>query len=239
MADKQRERIVNPDAGNAAAVQPEPRVPEKFSGKSAEDIARSYEELERKLGAQSEKIRQLESANVSLVDAHRQQSAETPNEFDWDDPVSAIERSVEKAMRPYAEMVGKAQEQAFINRLNQEHSGWQDSVQNEEFARFISEDPVRVRLYQQAQQLDYDAANSLLRQFEKESRQEEAAEAAASNALRNEAQLRAASTETGGIGVGDKIIRRQDIIDLKMRNPNRYDAMLPEIKRAYAEGRVR
>jgi len=36
-----------------------------------------------------------------------------------------------------------------------------------------------------------------------------------------------------------KIYRRRDIIELMNRDPKRYEALQPEIMRAYAEGRVK
>ena len=52
--------------------------------------------------------------------------------------------------------------------------------------------------------------------------------------------LRAASVQTGGSGeTPQKFFRRQDILRLMMYDRERYHALEPEIRQAYAEGRVK
>jgi hypothetical protein len=52
--------------------------------------------------------------------------------------------------------------------------------------------------------------------------------------------LKAAGVDTGGTGESSKkIYRRADLIQLKLRDPDRYEQLQPEIMAAYAEGRVR
>jgi hypothetical protein len=52
--------------------------------------------------------------------------------------------------------------------------------------------------------------------------------------------LRAASVDVGGTGESSqKVYRREDIRKLMMSDPDRYEALQPEIMAAYASGRVR
>jgi hypothetical protein len=46
--------------------------------------------------------------------------------------------------------------------------------------------------------------------------------------------------DVGGTGESSqKVYRRADIMNLMMTNPERYEALQPEIMAAYAQGRVR
>ena len=55
-----------------------------------------------------------------------------------------------------------------------------------------------------------------------------------------EQAMKAATVDVGGSGeVSRKVYRRQDLIKLRMTEPERYMAMSDEIMAAYAEGRVK
>ena len=52
--------------------------------------------------------------------------------------------------------------------------------------------------------------------------------------------LKAVAVDTGGTGESSKrVYRRADLIRLRMSDPERYEALEPEIMKAYADGRVR
>jgi hypothetical protein len=52
--------------------------------------------------------------------------------------------------------------------------------------------------------------------------------------------LKAVAVDTGGTGESSKrVYRRTDLIRLRMSDPDRYEALEPEIRAAYADGRVR
>jgi hypothetical protein len=52
--------------------------------------------------------------------------------------------------------------------------------------------------------------------------------------------LKAAAVDVGGSGESSKrVYRSADLIRLKMRDPDRYEALQDEIMLAYAEGRVK
>lgn len=57
---------------------------------------------------------------------------------------------------------------------------------------------------------------------------------------RIQGDLRAAATETGlGTTRGKKVYNRADLINLRIHQPEKYEAMEPEIRKAYEEGRVK
>jgi len=49
----------------------------------------------------------------------------------------------------------------------------------------------------------------------------------------------ASESRSGVSSGGGKIFKRADLINLKMRDPQRYESMQDEIFKAYSEGRVK
>ena len=109
------------------------------------------------------------------------------------------------------------------------------------FQEWIQNSKVRSELYQRADKnFDYDSANELLTLWkERQNMVQETAEIQKDDRKR---QIKAASTGNAR-GSGErpsrKIYRRADIIKLMQTDPNRYQEMAPEIRQAYAEGRVK
>jgi hypothetical protein len=98
-----------------------------------------------------------------------------------------------------------------------------------------------MELYQRADQgYDFDAADELVSTFKERT-------SVARQAVQNETHARQAAVKqasTGSVsGSGNsgskRIYRRADIIKLMKTDPDRYEALNPEIMLAYQEGRVK
>ncbi len=82
----------------------EEKLPEKFAGKSAEEIASHYLELEKKLGEQGREIGELKAQRVPQYQPQPQwypQPSYPPEprvEFDYGKPEESVERIVEKRL---------------------------------------------------------------------------------------------------------------------------------------------
>jgi hypothetical protein len=88
-------------------------------------------------------------------------------------------------------------------------------------------------------EFDYDSANELLSTF-KQLRGVKTKQVASDGESSRKSNLKAASVDVGGSGEsGKRTYRRADLIRLKMSDPDRYDALSPEIMLAYQEGRVK
>ena len=73
--------------------EPEYEVPDKFKDKSIQDVSKSYEELEKKLGRQAQELGDTRKLAEDLLrqelEKNRQtqaQQEEQPKEFDYDNP---------------------------------------------------------------------------------------------------------------------------------------------------------
>lgn len=221
-------------------------VPEKYRGKSAKEIARMHQEAEKALGRQGSEVGELRRIVDEFVKSQsiKQQAPEPDEEIDFfADPQKAIERAIAKHPKvKEAETVAQSLKKAeAVARLKSEHPDFMDVVSDPSFQEWVGKSKVRKELLVRADQAyDADAAAELIGSF-KERKQMVQQTVKTEQAVRKEA-VKQASTGSGkgsGESSGKKVYRRADIINLMQRDPERYQALQPEIMRAYAEGRVR
>ena len=221
-------------------------VPSKYKGKSIEDVIRMHQEAEKLIGKQAQEVGEVRKLADDLIKQTLSKPSaptEVEPEIDFfEDPKKAVTQTLEThpdiiAARQAAQEMKKMQIQ---QRLAAEHPDFQEIVQDANFAEWVKQSPVRLRLYAQADsQFDYDSANELLSTYkalnnvQKQKQVEQARKA-------TESSLKAAAVDTGGTGETSKrIYRRADLIRLRMTDPDRYNALQDEIMAAYAEDRVK
>jgi hypothetical protein len=230
----------------------EPEVPEKYQGKSVEDLVQMHQELEKFSGKQSTEVGELRK----LVDDHiqtqlnaqqaPQQQQQTDDEDDVDffvDPQTAVSRAIDnhpkiKEAEAYTQ---QAKQQATLAQLKSEHPDMEQILQDPKFAEWIKGSKVRTQLFVRADQgYDYDSAHELFSLW-KEKNQVVQQAAEVEKQARKSAVKSATTGNARGTGEGSrkKVYRRADIIKLMRTDPERYQALSDEIFKAYAEGRVK
>ena len=223
-------------------------IPEKYQGKDIKDIVRMHQEAEKLLGKQSSEVGELRKLVDDFVktqlEANSPQKEEVEEEIDFfDDPKKAVELAIAKHPKiKEAEQLSSQMRQAeILNKLHTNHPDFSEIIQDEKFVEWVGKSKVRVELYQRAdQQFDYDSADELLTLWKE--RQGLVNETAQMQEADRKRQIKAASTgSTKGSGErpSRKIYRRADIIKLMQTDPDRYQQLAPEIRVAYAEGRVK
>lgn len=227
-----------------AETKPEDLIPEEYRGKSVAEIVNMAQHARREMGRMGNELGEVRKLADELIKSqlHQKPNDEKPQEVDFfTNPQEAVNRLV--ANHPNvrsAEQYAKAvqMEQAKM-RLAQLHPDHQQIVKDAEFAEWIKASPVRIKLYSQAENYDLDAAHELLSTYKtiKAVKQNKQAEV---DTKARDATLKTAAVETGGSGEQTrKIYRRADLINLKLRDPRKFEAMQDEIDAAYREGRVR
>ena len=224
----------------------EDTIPEKYKGKSAQEIIKMHQEAEKLIGKQAQEVGEVRKLADELLKqslSSKPAATEVEPEIDFfEDPQKAIRNSIDKhpdvlAARQSAQEFKKMQIQ---QKLNQNHPDFGNIVQDPEFAEWVKQSPVRTQLYANAAaEFDYDSANELLSTYKqlKQIKTQQVADTGKETLKQN---LKAASVDTGGTGESSKrVYRRADLIRLRMNDPDRYEALEPEIMLAYAEGRVR
>ena len=225
-------------------------LPEKYRGKSAKEIARMHMEAEKEMGRKGSEVGELRKLvddfiRTQTIKEQQKQPPEQDEEVDFfADPQKAIDRAIAKHPKvKEAEVVAAQLKKAEVTaQLKNLHPDFNEIVQNSDFVEWVKASKVRQELALRADAAyDIDAANELLSTY-KERRQAISKTVEAENSARKQA-VKAAQTGSvrgsGTEGMSKKIYRRADIIQLMMSNPDRYQALQPEIMKAYAENRVR
>jgi len=232
--------------------EPEDLFPEKYRGKSVEEIVKMHQEAEKMIGRQAQEVHEVRSLADQLLKQQlesnktKQTTEQTQEEDFFADPQKAVNRTVDQhpavleAQRIAAEMKQMQNSQ----RLESQYPGYRTLATSEEFLNWVKASPVRISLYTKAEsELDYDSANELLGTYKELTQAKATQQATQMKAVETKAQdtaMKAASVDVGGSGeVSRKIYRRADLIKLKMTDPDRYMALQDEIMSAYADGRVK
>ena len=232
--------------------QQEPELPEKYRGKSVEDLVQMHQELEKFSGKQSTEVGELrrlvdDHIQTQLVEQQApQQQQQLDDEDDVDffvDPKTAVSRAIDnhpkiREAQAYTEL---AKKQSTLAQLQQHHPDMETVLQDPKFAEWIKGSKVRTQLFVQADQgYDYDAANELFSLW-KEKNQVVQQTAQAERVARKSAVKSANTGNARGTGEGSrkKVYRRADIIKLMRTDPERYQSLSDELLKAYAEGRVK
>jgi hypothetical protein len=224
-------------------------VPEKYQGKSVEELVQMHQELEKFSGKQSTEVGELRKVVDNYIQtelSNQQAPEEQQHQDDTDffiDPQTAVNRAIDnhpkiKEAEAYAQ---QNRQQATLSQLKAKHPDMESILQDNKFAEWIKGSKVRTKLFVEADQgYDYDSADELFTLW-KERNQVVQQTAQAEKAARKNAVKSATTGNARGTAEGSrrKVYRRADIIKLMKTDPERYNSLSDEILQAYAEGRVR
>jgi len=232
------------------ASEPVDDLPEKYQGKSAADIARMHQELEKRLGQQSQEVGELRRHFDDYVQSSiaAQSAPEVPAEDEavdfFADPQAAVARAIENhptLKQAQAVAADMAKSQA-LNKLKTAHPDMDAVLKDESFKEWVRASEVRTEMYREADQnYNFAKANELLNLYKERAQVVKQTETVEKQARKND--IKKASTGTARSNPEGtspkKVYRRRDIIELMNSDPKRYEALMPEIMKAYAEGRVK
>jgi hypothetical protein len=231
----------------ASQAPPErPKVPSKYEGKSLEDIMNMHQEAEKLIGRQAQEVGEVRKLADELLKQQlykKEEPAPIENEIDFfEDPKTAVRNAVDKhpdvvAAKRAAQEFKQMQTQTAIQK---KHPDFTEVIQDSEFIEWVKGSPYRLNMYAQADaQFDFGAADELISTF-KQIRGVKTTQARSDGAEVLKQNMKAAMVDTSGTGESSrKVYRRADLIRLRMTDPSRYEALEPEIRQAYAEGRVK
>ena len=234
--------------------QPEPEpdegddIPEQFRGKSASELSNIILERERTLGMQGNELANMRQTFESMARTQSvpaQPENEPVEEADFFvDPQKAVDQRINShpALREAQEMAQKLAYAQGLMTLQQRHPDIKEVIGNAEFKQWVESNPARAKRYQYADQTgDVDEADDLISTWKQLNKTVATAKQAEKTAQKK--AVRAAAT-AGPRGNADaatskRIYRRADIRQLMKTDEDRYQALMPEIMQAYADGRVR
>jgi len=229
--------------------QEQPTIPDKYQGKSLEEVVQMHQEAEKLLGRQSSEVGELRKVVDDFITSQAQQQApqqyvEPEDDIDYfTDPQAAVNRAIENhpKIREAQEYTAQYKKQTSLAMLNSKHPDMQEILKDPKFAEWIKASQIRTQLFVAAdQQYNAEAADELFTLWKE--RKNIAQQTAAVEKQSRKQQLKAANTgsaQGSAEGSRRKVYRRADIIKLMKTDPERYQALSDEILKAYAEGRVK
>ena len=227
----------------------EPALPEKYQGKSLEEVVQMHQEAEKLLGRQSSEVGELRKVVDDYISSQTQQSApqqtvEPEDDIDYfTDPQGAVNRAIENhpKIKEAEEYSSQYKKQASLAMLQSKHPDMQEILNDPKFADWIKASKIRTQLFVAAdQEYDADSADELFSLWKE--RKTVAQQTANVEKQARKQSLKAANTGNArgsAEGSRKKVYRRADIIKLMKSDPDRYQALSDEIMAAYAEGRVK
>ena len=259
-----RDAVVNPDP-QPTTVDPEPtpasedNLPEKYKGKSVEEIVEMHRNLESLYGRMANDLGKQRQITDQLLDLKREEDLAknqptTVPEIDsadlLDNPTQVLDEYISaktgETERQYLDRISALEASLAQQNFMSKHSDVNDITATEDFNTYLSRSPLRMELAQRAAQGDYVAADQLMtdykdyasiaRQADPDTSTTSDLDAARAASLEGGQNANSVQKQTTG-----KTYRRVDLIDLKMRKPEVYGdpAFQAEIVKAYQEGRVK
>ncbi len=236
-------------------------LPDRFKGKSAEQIAESYVNLEGKfnerndsMGAlrkQVDELVALETVRQATPDKEQEVKPVTVDDF-YENPEATIakvaERTSSKKIEDLERKIASATAETALDKFNSLYPDAIKDADTDEFKSWLHESNYRLRMAQQADKYDFDAAKDLFQMYY-ETRGDTAntQEDIRKKQIRDK-QLHDAELETGGAADAfdtDSKFSRLDIITKKIAskrgNSNAtmwLKANQDAIAIAYAEGNI-
>lgn len=230
------------------------QVPDKFAGKSTEEIINSYQNLEKEMGRKSQEVGELRKLSDSFLQAEVSRNSHNPQENSsdmyeeqtddfYDDPNKAVNQAIENhpKFREFQQFQQQQVQNAAKVQLEQTHPDFGDVVKDTKFQSWVKESPIRMQMFQAADSYNFDAANELLTNWKDRSMVSKTQEVNQQQVEDRESQLKAATTESRSASgsTSGKSFKRADLIRMKMEDPSKYESLQDEIYAAYAEGRVK
>ena len=235
-------------------VQQEPTYepPEKYAGKTLEDVIGMHQNAEKVLGKQGQEVGQQRQLIQQLMEQSQASQATEPTEdavsFEdsfYDDPAKAVNSAIENHPEIIKAREGNAKsaQNANLSQLEATHPDFMDIVGDNDFQKWVGESGIRTELFRKADaNYDFNAANELLGTWKQISMIGKTQEVKAQQKKSRQKALRQTSSETRSAGDsvgGKKIYRRTDLINLQISDPGKYADLSDEITQAYQEGRVK
>tara|TARA_R110000851_G_scaffold10828_4_gene38550 strand:+ start:472 stop:1281 length:810 start_codon:yes stop_codon:yes gene_type:complete len=225
-------------------------VPNKYNGKSITDIVAMHQNAESLLGKQGQEVGELRKIvddfiKSQTVDKTAQLSSDDDdNDIDFfENPKKSMQRMLDEhpALKESKQMASEMRKNETLSKIKVNHPDFMDVLADDAFGEWVSKSKIRSQMLQHADKnYDYDSADELLSLWKDR-------KGAINTTLDSEKKARKQSVKTASTGTANgsgerpsrKIYRRADIIDLMRKDPERYESLMPEIRKAYSEGRVK
>ena len=148
-------------------------LPQKFQGKSVEEIVSSYGNLEKELGRKGQEIGELRKLTDQILKqqvtaqtgtAEKVEQQEEEEEDFFDNPNKAVSKAIENhpKFREFEEQQKVQAAQATTRQLEAAHPDYLEVVKDSKFQEWVKGSPIRTQLYVNAHNYDLNSAMELM-----------------------------------------------------------------------------
>ena len=216
-------------------------IPDKYQGKSLEDIIAMHQNAEKELSRQGNELGETRKINDRLLETLntpkpvQEQEQQT---YDWDyEPDKAAAELVSKEVGAIKNELDSFKQQQAVEQFKAKYPNFEQDASSQEFLDWVQSSQYRTNLYQRNHNgIDLVAAEELMLGWADAKNT-----SSSTQEQKRQEQLKAATMEKGASsGSGrKKIWDRKYIRELMRNDPATYKAQYDEIQAAYAEGRVK
>lgn len=250
---------VQVEAQTEAPVEDKPafEMPEKFAGKSAEEIAQAYVNAEKRLGEVNNQLGEYRSMTDRLLELEEKRVTDlekggaTEVESFEIDPTELLANPKEVMDRYYEQRLAQDESyQALQQRIDhierasieqqfaEKHPDAAERFNDPAFVEWVQSNPYRANMAAQAVNAqDYNGLDYLLTDY-KERTTAAPTDDRKAQEVQKAAQVATESQSSGSSTNSGKVYSRRKIVELKITNPEEYRMRAAEFTQAYAEGRV-
>ena len=216
---------------------------DSLDGKTRAELQRMYADAQRHIQQQSGELGRMRAGMAAferdMAQRRAQREAAESKPIDeiefYADPQKAMSKAIEQhpAIKEARDLTQRAKQQHVARAMqsnaetfSKEFPDAGETLNDQEFRTWVGRSPVRQRLLSMADQYDLAAARELFGNW-RDLRGTKA------NTGRN------SNRQSGKSNDGKPIFRRAQVLELMATNRERYEQLEPEIRRAYAEGRIK
>jgi len=229
-------------------------IPDKYKGKTVQQIVQMHQEAEKLLGRQSSEVGDLrkvvdqyiQTQLVPQQNNNYQSSVNQEQEEETDffsDPETAVRRAIDNHpdIRKAKEDNVRSYKSNALAQLQSKHPEMSNILGDPAFGEWVQSSKIRTKLFIEAdQKFDYDSADELFSNWKERGNMVNQTVAAEKQNRKQAVKSASTGTATGSSEASSrKIYRRADIIKLMKTDPDRYQMLSDEILQAYSEGRVK
>lgn len=137
------------------------QMPEKFHGKSAEEIAQAYVELERLSGKQAHELGEMRKLSDQLLKERPKEKSYTKDDFTEDKIRHTIQSMVAEAVAPAIEGVTRVRDETSRDKLQTAHPDYADLTRDPAFQDWVKASKARTAMWVAATDGEIDYAIEL------------------------------------------------------------------------------
>jgi hypothetical protein len=200
----------------------ETSVPDKYKGKTQEDIIKMHEEAEKKASRLANELHTLRTQTTTQVKKEPEKKDVTVDNL-LENPEESVETIVtqSKTVRKLSEDLERLDREQGQRAFESRHPDYKNDLSNQDFIDWIAKSPLRSGLAQAADAYDFQAADALWGMWEERKQLVGEAEKKTKEAKETErkAKLKQGTLEsgTGNTTESKKVWSRSQIRDLKTR----------------------